>query len=153
MPGVGVNKDKVVLVYRNLEADLAFELATFWNFAFKPVGYGTTGVYYRVVVAAAAAHQMEMGMADVDGVGAGKVKDAKSYHVVAIAGRRRGIVGEVLDEKRLRVLHDAHNLHLKTVGAYKDIPGIMRVVQASAKRKGGGDGSRGRRRYGRGRCY
>ena len=149
--GVGVNQDKVVLVYRHLEADLAFELATFWNFAFKPVGYGTAGVYYRVVVAAAAPHQMEVGMADVDGVGAGKVKDAKSNHVVAIAGGRRGIVGEVMEEKWLRVLHDADDLHLQPVGAYEDISGRVGVVEGEAWWGRGRGWSRGWRRFRRGR--
>ena len=55
-------------------------------------------MYYRVVVAAAAPHQMEVSMTDVDAFGAGKVKDAKIDHVIAIVGGRRGIVGEVLDE-------------------------------------------------------
>ena len=134
-----------------MEADFAFKLATFWNFAFKPVGYGTAGVYYRVVVAAAAPHQMEVGMADVDAFGAGKVEDAKSNHVVPIAGGRRGIVGEVMEEKRLRVLHDAHNLHLKTVGAYKDISGRVGVVEGEAWWGRGRGWSRGWRRFSCGR--
>ena len=112
-----------------MKADLAFNLASFGDFAFQLVGYGPAGVYYRVVVASAASHNMEVGMTNVDGVGAGKVEGAKSDHVVAIAGRRRGIIREGLYEKWLRVLHDAHHLHLQPVRAYEDIPGIIGIVE------------------------
>ena len=95
-------------------------------------------MYYRVVVATAAPHQMKVGMADVDAFGTGKVEDAKGDHIVPIARGWRGIVGEVLDDKWLCVLHDSDDLHLKAVGAYKDISGRVGVVQASAGGKGGG---------------
>ena len=135
-----------------MEADLAFKLASFGDFALQLIGYGTTRVYYRVIVAAAAPHQMKMGMADVDAFGAGEVKDAKSNHVVPIVGGRREIVGEVLEDKWLRVLHDADNLHLQPVGAYEYVSGIVGIVESEALLGRGNDWSWGGRRFRRRRC-
>ena len=68
-------------------------------------------------------------MTDANSVGAGQVEDSKGDHVIPIVGGWHRIVGKVLYEKWLRVLHDTDNLHLQSVRTYEDIPGIIGIVE------------------------